>query len=64
MGALFSSLLEREEPALWPARGGNEAADVVGSAGKLADGPSANMALECDFEKVLILRAMELGQTG
>ena len=27
-------------------------------------GPSANMALECDFEKVLILRAMELGQTG
>ena len=31
---------------------------------KLADGPSANMALECDFEEVLILRAMELGQTG
>jgi hypothetical protein len=31
---------------------------------KLADGPSADMAPRPDFEKVLILRDMELGQTG
>ena len=31
---------------------------------KLADGPSADMALRPDFEKVPILRDMELGQTG
>ena len=29
-----------------------------------ADGPSADMAPRPDFEKVLILRDMELGQTG
>ena len=30
---------------------------------KVADGPSADMALRLDFEKVLILMNMELGQT-
>ena len=31
---------------------------------KLPNGPSADMALRPDFAKVLILRDMELGQTG
>ena len=31
---------------------------------KRANGPSADMAFRPDFVKVLILRDMELGQTG
>ena len=31
---------------------------------KVTDGPSANMPFRPDFVKVLILRDMELGQTG
>ena len=31
---------------------------------RVADGPSADMPFRSDFVKVLILRDMELGQTG
>ena len=31
---------------------------------KVTDGPSADMPFRPDFVKVLILRDMELGQTG